>query len=959
MLKFLISILICLYISFGEEWTFTDTLHLSKNATGDETGIDSANAISTIAGLTTYMNGKSFTGNERLLILQWGEELEGAGTLGGWTVENNPANIPVWRVHPDWKHAAIWDRTKAGVRAVAATPYRTLYLTQAMHFDGLLVENYNNGTSLNDRMCIRFDAAACSNSVVINCLFVDTATTGTGRLAVTGGVTSKNITIANNIFYGFNTAITLSAGNNAVYNNTIINPRTLGVSVGYYGTKFTNNIIWGYSQDIATDYMIGSTNNALYVGSPTCQYCISIIGIPLDSLFVDPNNYNYNVNTTAHHLVGLGANLSTDTRYAFSTDINGASRGDLWSIGADECTECIDTAPTRIFVDSMLDVDLVGYTYNPNQIVNYAGGMYRAFRNPQGALDVVQPGDTIMLRGYKYKSTDVPDSMFTLKISGNTENWITMMSFPGDENIAVLDGDNNVKAGSVYSIIGSLTAVTHYGFERIWVKNGATPDGTCARGFHGGEGPFSFRYCVFTDILATSGSSVPSALSIHRPTNVLIEYCYFHNNGSETRIEYNPAHILFYGDYNESVVARDGFTYLGDGQHAAKNVVRYNYFGKGNVGIMDAKENQYFCGRNADGNGYDMSYKEYSDEIYYNVFDSLLSTAILSNMDFVQIHNNAILNCYGGITVGYNESYNYRPMIYNNTLKNVSNVGIAVKQWHDYPTGSEFNSEPDYYVYVINNITDSCTQTSTNSLEEYTIQVDTTDFIVDGVTVDNQDSAYLQNNYSYRPSKHSNDPTGTLVWYIRYLRKTIADLSSKYLFKHFRNDYDTDNQLWQSDTGYRQLIPRVEHTINGDTLAINAGIGGAHPYLSGVTLPTYIGASSGSDTTTIKNVYNVQKLATAEAADWVPDIESPLIAIDSIRPATWYPGKRLTIYGKNLTSGMSMSFGDSSLNTYEYISETMVIDTIPPGMPSGTYQIGIGGTQLGNTVRVFRPRWGW
>ena len=70
----------------------------------------------------------------------------------------------------------------------------------------------------------------------------------------------------------------------------------------------------------------------------------------------------------------------------------------------------------------------------------------------------------------------------------------------------------------------------------------------------------------------------------------------------------------------------------------------------------------------------------------------------------------------------------------------------------------------------------------------------------------------------------------------------------------YTNPYDADNPLYAGTTGANKFKTLGSHLIEGSTTLANAGIGGPHPYLSGITLPTYVGAVNPNDSSWVANL---------------------------------------------------------------------------------------------------------
>ncbi|OFX29427.1 MAG: hypothetical protein A2W92_13370 [Bacteroidetes bacterium GWA2_42_15] len=76
------------------------------------------------------------------------------------------------------------------------------------------------------------------------------------------------------------------------------------------------------------------------------------------------------------------------------------------------------------------------------------------------------------------------------------------------------------------------------------------------------------------------------------------------------------------------------------------------------------------------------------------------------------------------------------------------------------------------------------------------------------------------------------------------------------------NANNPEDNLYKGTTGAARFKTRGSHVINGDTTIANGGIGGAHPYLEGVTLPSYIGATDPNNDSWVDTVLGLANLGT-------------------------------------------------------------------------------------------------
>lgn len=956
----ILLIALCFWSAVMGQYTFTDTVYISRSATGTASGQDSVNAFNTGAQLSAYLNGKNFTSLGRLLILGYGPVINGSFAPTGYTCDTN--NIPVFRSHPNWRHTAIWDTTKFGFRQTSSTPYRTVDLTLPMIFDGLLFEPYNNGTNLIDRIALRFNAAACSNSVAMNCLFVDTATTGTGRILLISSTSNVKFTGINNIFYGGNTGYsgTNTSGRNLIANNTFINQRTAVFTTGSNGSKVVNNLVIGtIAVDVPSNANVaGSNNNILTAAAPTCTECWSSNGVAATAYFKSPSIMDFRLRDTCYRVNGLGVNLSTNNLYTFNNDFRGVERPAKWDIGAEEqTTKTIVTK--RIFIDSSLSANCIGYTYNPTtKLQDTVNGSNLGFKNLHKALEYIHIGDTIMGRNGTYKPEVAARFVIPTKngTSFGPDSHYTVMSYPGEWMI--LDGENIIPETEAVAVLYNSAVIKYWVFERFEIKNGGSASGLYARGFHADGGPFKFRYLYIHDNLSTTSSNNPCGIGGHGHDSCLFEYNYFKDNGSNTVNHWNCSHVILSGDYLNTSTPANGFTYQGQGIHTRKNVLRYNRFENGSCGIWSTKAPQFFTGRSVPDHPYNDTYNTWGNDIYGNIFKNLRYIALVINQDFIQVHNNIIDSCQDGIVVDFTTTtpQTYRSVIYNNTVQKAAESAISIFQAGDEVEGRVPNIETQKYAYIYNNIGDSVTHTRAIAtwpgLEEFALADEGS--LVGGTS----DSVYFTNNYSYRPLPQTGDLDASRP--INWLgsRYTIAEFAAiRPTVKLWLSQYNANNKLYQADTGWRAYIPNTSHTVNTDTLLINSGVGGNHPFLPGVTLPTYLGASSGTDTLTWKNVYNLTQLATI-GATWLPETLSNNTSSITI---TVQPTNNTVVAGGTAlfsitATGDSLHYAWYRQGLYTGISSTTYSFAATPAMHNDSIQCVVwnsADTIGSNVVRVY------
>lgn len=513
-----------------------------------------------------------------------------------------------------------------------------------------------------------------------------------------------------------------------------------------------------------------------------------------------------------------------------------------------------------LYVDCQLTTDCI--TYNPATRL-CDGGTYKGYKNLQAALDNVQIGDVILGREGRYHP-EGPTFNYLIPASKNGTSWnegeyFTLKSADGEWMI--LDGQNNVQ----FAVIGDGTAKSYWKFERLEITGGRTP--STARGFFAKGGPFIFRYCYIHDNLSPQANNIPAGLSGKNWSNSLVEYCYFKNNGSIEDTWINASHIIIYSDYNELGNAKNGFIDLGTGKHAMKNEWRYNLFEGASNGIWITKGDQFFTGRNT---GYSEVANTYGDKIHHNIFMDMASWAIGLNQDFAQVYNNIMYNCGSAVVAGYATTFPgpYKPVIYNNSYIKTKRGAIHK---HTLYNKEVVLPNPNYYAFHYNDFTDSVPTFLGNSerFEEFTAFTLNDKGAIAGAT---QDSFIINHCYSHRPASHSFDTDGSRMIYMGESRYTIDQFKTlRPGVKLWMNADNPQDNLYKGTTGADRYKTRGGHVLNGDTTIANGGIGGSHPYLQGVMIPSYIGATDPNDDSWVDTVLNLTRLSVMTGMNMVLD----------------------------------------------------------------------------------------
>ena len=69
-----------------------------------------------------------------------------------------------------------------------------------------------------------------------------------------------------------------------------------------------------------------------------------------------------------------------------------------------------------------------------------------------------------------------------------------------------------------------------------------------------------------------------------------------------------------------------------------------------------------------------------------------------------------------------------------------------------------------------------------------------------------------------------------------------------------KSSSEGSDPLFLGVTGFFKYITRPDHIVNGSIRIKNGGIGGAHPYLNGVTIPSYLGATNPNDNAWVRGL---------------------------------------------------------------------------------------------------------
>jgi hypothetical protein len=495
-----------------------------------------------------------------------------------------------------------------------------------------------------------------------------------------------------------------------------------------------------------------------------------------------------------------------------------------------------------------------------------------AYTTIQTAITAMSAGDTIYLRGGTHQPASNGTGCVLIPVSKNGSSWTpgyynTISSYPGEW--AVIDGQNNCGTRGV--VLGNYSAdfttsndIKYWLIERLEIKNGKAGSADFSYGFFGNGGPFKLRYLYVHDNKADSGNNNPFGVGGYHWQNSVVEYCYFLNNGAINSAGHNPVHIGYFSDYNWNSIANNGFNPSGQSGcgYAScipgyKNIIRYNLFENGNTAFRH-KGTQNLTGRTA-RSPFSDTYSDYGDNVHHNIVKNTSESCFQSDADFVQIHHNICDNTSGGIMLNYSNEYGqtYKNIVYNNTLINSTKGGI---QSFAAPITEYTNEVMDHYGYVFNNIIDNaasyggyCNYRALTFCENSSSSFSLTNY-------------FSNKNYVYRP------PT-TQIYNIAhgytdgFYTQAGFEAQSSTGSPHniYYKTYDIDNLLYAGTSGANKYITVGTHTVESGVTVANGGVGGAHPYLDGVTFPSYLGAVNPSDAGWVAGVLGLASTTVLQA----------------------------------------------------------------------------------------------
>lgn len=320
----------------------------------------------------------------------------------------------------------------------------------------------------------------------------------------------------------------------------------------------------------------------------------------------------------------------------------------------------------------------------------------------------------------------------------------------------------------------------------------------------------------------------------------------------------NDRNICFTGSTEYSSTPYDENWYV------KNNIVRYNFVDcNGGGGIMTKAIQRLTSVRD----GSDMTHKAWGDKIYGNIVINAKYGGIFWQQDFVQIYNNIVVMKSGISGSNWNIATRrwgsegcdiQHATIYNNTL--MSGQGASIFHGVD----GKYSTRDYWYCYnniIDRNIDDYDSWDITYGHMPYYSGVTNAMFSDSGIHID-RNYFYASPNTSvilYRNIDGTGDNFTVTQWEQKFAGVQL-----------YQNSYSASNLLYQGSTGASSYKTRSGHVIEGSLTVANSGIGGLHPYLTDVQIPSYIGATDPNNNGWVDTVLGLSTISNLSGGVIVP-----------------------------------------------------------------------------------------
>ena len=488
---------------------------------------------------------------------------------------------------------------------------------------------------------------------------------------------------------------------------------------------------------------------------------------------------------------------------------------------------CEASYGATLYVDKTLNSNCLSGNYSVSNR-SCSGTDGNAYKTIQSALDAMSGGDDVYMRGgtYEERSIIVPPDK-----NGSPNNHSSLKSYPNEW--AIIDGQNSTSSSAPIwaAAIGRNNGLSYWEFGHFEIKNGSTSNKSSATGLiYGGDHGY-IHHLYIHDNLATTGSNNPCGLKLEKPKNTIVEYCYLYNNGMSSGTNTNAANITEVTDYVEdpkSVKITDA---------AQKNEYRFNLIESSPIGFKH--KNSQWLSLTRDGQTPHTSYKDYGDKLHHNIIKNSYLYPVSVRMDFIQIFNNIIDMTtakefsIGGVSA--DDRHLLYATVYNNTF-----IKSRPSLYHDGISGGDNSSfTPSIstpakpYFYFFNNIIESVGAVK-DGRNDLNILFTYNDWDVDNNEID-MTTVFIENNLFVPRS------TSDLVINVGDDKDDYSTAGySSAGWATINYAINTTSGLHKSGSFYKT---NANFLVDSQYTIANGGIGVNHPYLTGVKLPSYVGAT--------------------------------------------------------------------------------------------------------------------
>jgi hypothetical protein len=563
-------------------------------------------------------------------------------------------------------------------------------------------------------------------------------------------------------------------------------------------------------------------------------------------------------------------------------------------------------------------------------------------------------GDTLYLRGGTY----IEHSINLGGRIGTASSKFYVASYPGEW--AKIDGNHQGNYQIFWCGANGANwtnSPAYWKFENFEVcgagpsGSGSFDDASTGKGF----GFWSARHMEFYrlyvhDNYGGHGNNGGAGISVankddHGAQYITIKYCYLKNNGWPGSSDENLTNIVLYGDYNDIPGDIPNLTYPLQGNEIAYNLI------EGAPINVKTKSCQRLVLDNSGTLSTSMNGKALGDKIHHNILKGGSFVNMTYEQDFEQVYNN-IFDQRGFPNTGCETTSpassrqnreSFYTCLYNNTYisdGSWSSSKFAVKQDHgqDFTDASNYNQFTDKYhpfIYMYNNLF-----YSTTADKDFNIHLDCfpTSSVKPKITDINWNTIHIQSNF------FADRAAADKAFSVGYLGTPAIDAggdgSAGYVFSiNGFATLNTSNVNSARAVGYTSLFSDTAKKllnpsciVSGSSTIANSGKGGSHPYLEGVTIPSYIGAALSTDTW-VATVLSLKNLPTLDTfpSDTLPPAYGNHIFIKTRRDSV------VSVTGKGFGAATGTIHFNALTMTTTGWNDTVITLTIPTWMPRGYY----------------------